>query len=132
MSTSHSPHRIVFAVLVLVSAVFLLWPETRSIAEVSPTAALTPEERGLHNLTHNPYGMFLLTDKLLERLPMVWEAEWKAKVNANDPASLRQVAFARYGFSEATWDNHGGPMQMVVSDKGCSCWCPALNASWQD
>ncbi len=47
-----------------------------------------------------------------------WEPEWKAKIVANDPDSILKVAFERYGFSEATWDNKGGPLQFVVNDKG--------------
>lgn len=118
MSTAQSLQRILLAVLLAVIAVFLLPSEQRSTAESSPTAKMTPEARGLYNLTHNPYGMTMLTDKLLERLPMVWESEWKSRVDANDPTTIRRIAYERYGFSEATWDNHGGPMQMIVSDKG--------------
>ncbi len=82
------------------------------------SAENTPEQRGLHNLTHNAYGIPLLTGKLLERLPNVWEPEWKAKIDAQDPDSVRSVAFERYGFSTATWPNQGGPMQFVVTPQG--------------
>src|SRR5581483_5774719 len=81
-------------------------------------AEMTAEERGLYNLTHNPYGMMLLNAKLLEKLPGVWEPEWRAKINSEDPDSIRRVAFERYGFSEATWDNKGVPMQFVVNAQG--------------
>ena len=118
MSNSRSLHRIVFVVVSLVVAALCWWPQQRSTAHVSPTAAMTPEERGQYNLTHNPYGMMLMTKQMLEKLPMVWEAEWKTRVDPNDPDSIRNVAFERYGFTEATWDNRGGPMQMVVTDKG--------------
>src|SRR5690554_4463144 len=78
----------------------------------------TAVERGLYNLTHNAYGAPVMTDALFARLSNVWEPEWKAKIDANDPASARKVAFERYGFSEATWDNRGGPMQFVVTAQG--------------
>src|SRR5581483_6660405 len=81
-------------------------------------AEMKAEERGLYNLTHNPYGMMLLNAKLLEKLPGVWEPEWRAKINSEDPDSIRRVAFERYGFSEATWDNKGVPMQFVVNAQG--------------
>ena len=45
------------------------------------TEEKTAEERGLHNLTHNPYGMLILTDKMLEKIPTVWEKEWQDKLN---------------------------------------------------
>ncbi len=122
MSNSQSLQRIVFVAVLFVSTMFCFWPQSRSTATVSPTAAmtlpLTPEARGQHNLTHNPYGMLLMTKQMLEKMPTVWESEWKAKVDPNNPDSIRQVAFERYGFSEATWDNRGGPMQLVVTDKG--------------
>ena len=82
------------------------------------TEEKSAEEKGLYNLTHNQYGMFILTDKMLEKIPTVWEKEWQDKLKSNDLASIRQVAFERYGFNEATWDNRGGPMQMVVSERG--------------
>src|SRR5262245_35306472 len=80
---------------------------------------MTPEERGLWNLQHKTYGMALpLNKKLLENLVKVWEPEWKAKIDPNDPDSIRKVAFERYGFSEATWDNQGAPLQFVASQTG--------------
>ena len=82
------------------------------------TEEKSAEERGLYNLTHNPYGMFILTDKMLEKIPSVWEKEWQDKLKSNDLDAIRKVAFDRYGFNEANWDNHGGPMQMVVSERG--------------
>jgi mono/diheme cytochrome c family protein len=118
MSTSRSVQRILLTVIGLALSAWLLLPATRSTAERSPTADMTPEQRGHYNLTHNPYGMMLMTKQMLEKLPTVWEAEWKAKVDPNNLDSIRKVAFERYGFSEATWDNRGGPMQLVVTDKG--------------
>ena len=58
------------------------------------------------------------TKRLLESLVKVWEPEWKAKINADDPDSILKVAFERYGFSEATWDNQGAPLQFVLSQTG--------------
>ena len=81
-------------------------------------ADTTPEERGLWNLQHNPYGAPLLSKKLLESLVKVWEPEWKARINGGDPDSILKVAFERYGFSEATWDNKGAPLQFVSSQAG--------------
>ncbi len=81
-------------------------------------AEKTSEEKGLYNLTHNPYGMMILTDKMLEKIPTVWEKEWQDKLKPNDLESIRKVAFERYGFNEATWENRGGPMQMVVNERG--------------
>ena len=82
------------------------------------TVEKTAEEKGLYNLTHNQYGMFILTDKMLEKIPTVWEKEWQDKLKSNDLESIRKIAFERYGFTEATWDNRGGPMQMVVNERG--------------
>src|SRR5215510_546357 len=82
-------------------------------------ADTTPEERGLWNLQHKPYGSPLpLNKKALESLVKVWEPEWKTRINADDPDSVRKVAFERYGFSEATWDNKGAPLQFVLSETG--------------
>ncbi len=81
-------------------------------------AQTTPEERGLYNLTHKAYGFPTLNEKFIERLPAIWEAEWKAKIDANDPASVRRVAFERYGLSTAPWPNQGAPMQFVPTQFG--------------
>ncbi len=100
-------------------AVFFGFTITLLISPLRQTAAeKTPEERGLYNLTHNSYDTPRLNRKLIEFASKAWEPEWKAKINANDPDSLLKVAFERYGFSEANWDNKGGPLQFVVNDKG--------------
>ena len=86
---------------------------------ITQAADATPEARGLHNLTHNAYGAPLLNLKLLEIASKVWEPEWKTKLDANDPDSLRKVAFERYGFSAAvTNDNQGAPLQFVAQCSG--------------
>jgi mono/diheme cytochrome c family protein len=126
MSVTRNLPRIFAAILFLSFIALFAFPEFRSVSRAQNTAlaggvsvaAMTPEERGLHNLTHNPYGMMLLTAKLLESLPKVWEPEWQAKLDPNDPDSVRKLAFERYGFSEATWDNKGAPMQFVVNQYG--------------
>ncbi len=80
---------------------------------------MTSVERGQYNLTHKAYGAPLLNLKLIEIASKVWEPEWKAKLDANDPDSLRKVAFERYGFSEAvTNDNQGAPLQFVANKNG--------------
>jgi mono/diheme cytochrome c family protein len=105
---------------VFIGAAFIVmlaaWPQ----APVPPKAAATsPEERGLYNLTHKAYGQPLLNLKLIELISRVWEPEWKAKLDPHDPASLRQVAFERYGLSEAvTSDNQGAPLQFVATKSG--------------
>lgn len=79
----------------------------------------TPEERGMWNLQHKGYGAPLMNKKLLlEILPKVWEPEWKARIDPTDPDSVRKLAFERYGFSEAPWDNQGAPMQFVALQSG--------------
>jgi cytochrome c553 len=82
------------------------------------SAETTPEQRGLHNLTSNPYGTPLLNAKLIAALQAVWEPEWKAKVTPDDPESVQRVAFERYGFSPATWPNQGAPLQLVATQGG--------------
>jgi mono/diheme cytochrome c family protein len=104
-----------FAAFVLIAfAIFTVPASDNSLA-----ANNTPEEKGLWNLQHKSYGAPLMNKKLLlEILPKVWEPEWKAKVDPNDPDSVRKVAFERYGFSEATWDNQGAPLQFTASASG--------------
>src|SRR5262249_39111269 len=53
-------------------------------------ADMTPEERRLWNLQRKPCGAALpLNKKTLESLVKVWEPEWKAKINTEDPDSIR-------------------------------------------
>ena len=81
-----------------------------AIAIFSPffrAAENSSAERGLYNLTHNPYGAPILTEALFARLPQVWEPEWKAKIDPADPGSAKKIAFERYGLSEA--DLHRRP-----------------------
>lgn len=90
-----------------------------SVRQSSTATETTPEARGLHNLTHNAYGMPLLNLKLIELVSRVWEPEWKAKLDPNDPDSLRKVAFERYGLTEAvTNDSQGAPLQFVATKSG--------------
>jgi mono/diheme cytochrome c family protein len=112
----------IFALLVFAAIAFPVQRnnafDAACIGQVS-AAEMTPEERGQWNLQHKSYGTALpLNKKLLENLAKVWEPEWKAKINPNDPDSIRKVAFERYGFSEATWDNQGAPLQFVASQTG--------------
>src|SRR5689334_6481760 len=82
-------------------------------------AEMTAEERGLWNLQHKQYGQPLMNKLLLQLLAnKAWEPEWKAKIDPNDADSVRKVAFERYGFCEATWDNQGAPLQFVANKEG--------------
>lgn len=82
-------------------------------------AEATPEERGLWNLQHQPYGRPLPIKQVLQLIAnKAWEPEWKAKLDPNNPDSLLKVAFERYGFSEATWDNQGAPLQFISTKQG--------------
>jgi mono/diheme cytochrome c family protein len=113
--------RIVITIFALIAIAILLAPIRRDgrFASGASAADNSPEERGLWNLQHKPYGAPLMNKKLLvEILPKAWEPEWKAKVDPNDPDSVRKVAFERYGFSEATWDNQGAPLQFTASSSG--------------
>ena len=63
-----------------------------AIAIFSPlfrAAENSSAERGLYNLTHNPYGAPMMTDALFARLPQVWEPEWKARIDPNAPHQKR-------------------------------------------
>lgn len=91
---------------------------TVPLSNASSAAETTPEERGLYNLQHRPYGPPLVNKKLLTLLPKVWEPEWKVKLDPNDPDSVLRIAFERYGFSKANWDNDGAPMQFVATPQG--------------
>lgn len=115
MNQSRLLQKLTFAVFMLLTAVLCIIPQSR---HYSSAATTTPEERGLWNLQHKAYGFPLLNKKLIEVLPRVWEPEWKAKLDPNDPDSARKVAFERYGFSAATWDNQGAPMQFVATSQG--------------
>src|SRR5499425_2733211 len=108
----------ILALIVFAALAFPVRRDSALDAAKVSAADMTPEERGLWNLQHKLYGAPLFNRKLLESLVKVWEPEWKARINGDDPDSIRKVAFERYGFSEATWDNQGGPLQFVVSQTG--------------
>lgn len=112
MNQPRTIQRIFLTIFVVLVIALLASPLRQTAAEK------TPEERGLYNLTHNAYDTPRLNRKLIEFASKVWEPEWKAKIVASDPDSILKVAFERYGFSEAPWDNKGGPLQFVVNDKG--------------
>ncbi|MGE0885385.1 MAG: hypothetical protein AB7P14_17705 [Blastocatellales bacterium] len=112
MIQPHILQRILLTVFVAFTVALLISPLRQTAAEK------TAEERGLYNLTHNSYDTPRLNRVLIGVMSKAWEPEWKAKIDPKDPDSLLKVAFERYGFNEATWDNKGGPMQFVVNDKG--------------
>jgi hypothetical protein len=120
MMKPNSPQRVVVAVFALLTLSVLVatFRVSRSLDDRALAAEMTPEERGLWNLQHKAYGFPLLNKRLLEMLPRVWEPEWQAKVKPDDPDSVRKVAFERYGFSDATWDNRGAPLQFVATEQG--------------
>ncbi len=115
MNQPRTIQRLLLAIFALLTAALFISPLRQNQPEA---AEKTAEERGLYNLTHNSYDTPRLNRKLLELASKAWEPEWKAKINAGDPDSILKVAFERYGFSEPTWDNKGGPLQFVVNDKG--------------
>lgn len=117
MSQSRIKQCAFLCIIAVITFAPLAFPIRPNAAGVSATE-MTPEERGLWNLQHKAYGAPLLSKKLLESLVKVWEPEWKARINGDDPDSVRKVAFERYGFSEATWDNQGAPLQFVASQTG--------------
>ncbi len=105
----------IFALMTIAALAFQTQGDEAATGRVS-AADVTPEERGLWNLQHKQYGAPLpINKKTLEALAKVWEPEWKARIDPNDPDSVRKVAFERYGFSEATWDNYGAPLQFVAT-----------------
>lgn len=125
MFSPHNLRRIFAGAFMLTIIAFGFFPVVNVIGQQNSAtpdntsfAGMSAAERGQYKLTHNPYGMMLMTAKLLEMLPQVWEPEWQAKVRAGDAETMRQAAFERYGFNEATWDNKGAPMQFVVTKQG--------------
>src|SRR5690348_9470092 len=98
----------IFAAFILLGLLLLAGLPPSAHLSAGHAAETTPEERGLWNLQHKQYGPSLMRKQLLQLLALkAWEPEWKAKIDPNDPESVRKVAFERYGFSEATWDNRG-------------------------
>ncbi|MBS1788377.1 MAG: c-type cytochrome [Acidobacteria bacterium] len=112
MTQSRTLQRMFLAAFALFTVALFALPLRQTAAET------TPEERGLYNLTHKAYDTPRFNRMLLEMVSRAWEPEWKAKINPNDPDSKLKIAFERYGFSPATWDNKGGPLQFLVNDKG--------------
>lgn len=118
MNKRRIPQKLLLLIVVLFAG-FALIPRSRPFLGAAGATDGTPEERGLWNLQHTAYGAPLMNKKLLyEVIPKSWEPEWQAKIDPNDPDSVRRVAFERYGFSEATWENQGAPLQFVATKTG--------------
>src|SRR5215510_14321320 len=80
----------ILALIVFAALAFPVRRDSALDAARVSAAEMTPEERGLWNLQHKPYGTPLpLNKKSLEALVKVWEPEWKAKINTEDPDSIR-------------------------------------------
>lgn len=110
---------VVLITFVFVGSLLLLdLPQPRENFRIH-AAEGTSEERGLWNLQHQPYGRPLPIRQVLSLIAnKAWEPEWKAKLDPNNSDSLLKVAFERYGFSEANWDNQGAPLQFVSTKQG--------------
>ncbi|HMV52053.1 MAG TPA: hypothetical protein PLD20_32155, partial [Blastocatellia bacterium] len=109
----------VFTVFLIFAASLFIGLPPPEESFYSRAAEMTPEQRGQWNLQHQPYGRPLPIKQVLPLIAnKAWEPEWKAKLDASNPDSLRKVAFERYGFSEATWDNDGAPLQFVATKQG--------------
>lgn len=110
---------IVLSIFIILGLSLLAGLPISKDTSTSRAAEMTAEERGLWNLQHKQYGQPLINKQLLQLLAnKAWEPEWKAKIDPNDADSVRKVAFERYGFSEATWDNQGAPLQFVANKEG--------------
>jgi hypothetical protein len=115
MSKRRIPQQLFLIAFAIIAGLMFL-PGSRNPAGATEE---TPEARGLWNLQHKAYGAPIMNKKLLfEALPRVWEPEWQSKIDPTDPDSVRKLAFERYGFSEATWDNQGAPLQFVATKTG--------------
>jgi hypothetical protein len=83
----------------------------------------TAAARGLDDLLHRPYGLPVVSQADYNRLWTVWEPEWKAKVNPNVPAQIRQLTLERYGFTRSVNPDSDVPLQLVATKDGLVLNC---------
>ena len=100
-----------------VSAVTLA--ENTTVIDNLPHRPVDPERarRGYVFLQQLPLGPALPGLKLpdLEQLFTAWDGEDQAKAANASPEERRKLAYARYGFVEAPYENHGLPMGLVYN-----------------
>ncbi|MBT3981752.1 MAG: hypothetical protein HOE90_10390 [Bacteriovoracaceae bacterium] len=86
-----------------------------------PTYQAKKAQIGKRNLTHKAYsvspGFYTLTEKTFNRLSKVWPRELRKRLK-RDPSKFRELAYQRYGFLKAPYDNKGAPLGFVVKPDG--------------
>jgi mono/diheme cytochrome c family protein len=107
------------------AALFLLCacrPDAEPLVAVPPASIksqnLEAEQKGFEFLVHGQYGSSELTDELFDNLWQVWDGE-----DAKDAANLtreqrRVIAYKRYGFIDAPYENGGLPMGYAKGSDG--------------
>jgi hypothetical protein len=58
--------------------------------------------------------LFKLVD--FARLPAAWDGQDAVKAKTASPAELKALTYARYGFVEAPFDNHGLPLGLAYDE----------------
>jgi mono/diheme cytochrome c family protein len=108
---------ILFAVLglisICVSAVTVA--DNATFIDTSPHRPVDPDKakRGYLFLQQLPLGDEILKLPDLENLYTTWDGDDGEKAKTASPEELRKLAYARYGFVDAPYENYGLPMGLV-------------------
>src|SRR5215831_663882 len=74
-------------------------------------------KRGYIFLQQLPIGPELLKLSDLDNLYRIWDGDDAEKAKTASPEELRKLAYARYGFVDAPYENYGLPMGLVYNPK---------------
>lgn len=81
-------------------------------------SALASQPAGYRHLLENAYVPAQLDQEIFDNLWKTWEAPLKAKAEQATPEERRQMAFSRYGLTEAPGREGGMPLQYADNGKG--------------
>lgn len=100
-------------------AVFGLWASSLQANEI-PSRAERPDgmHQGYWNLIYNDFVPGQLDQEILDNLWRSWEPELKAQAEKATPEERRQMAFSRYGLTEAPGREGGVPLQYADDGRG--------------
>jgi hypothetical protein len=113
-----------FAVLVAVIGIFSVCGSTVITADTaamfvdtSPHRPVDPEraKRGYLFLQQLPLGPELLKLSDLDNLYKAWDGDDGEKAKNASPETRRKLAYARYGFVDAPYENYGLPMGLAYN-----------------
>ncbi|MEO8181731.1 MAG: hypothetical protein ABI895_23105 [Deltaproteobacteria bacterium] len=106
------------AVALVGSIAFVRWTEPVALGVQHRAQSPTAAQLGYRKITSEQYLPPYFSKELVDNLVTVWDGEDAKEASGASPERLKKIAYRRYGFVEAPYDNGGAPINFMPGKKG--------------